>query len=117
MLHGRGGGTVPVHPLTVRSPFAADEDVRQYQIVYDGRALTVRLVPRDAADAAAVATRIRSALATKLAEAGAEPPPIAVEIVDSLERNAGPSGKFKLIEVRRPGRGPQAEGEAPRPSA
>jgi len=117
MLHGAGGGTVPVHPLTVRSPFAADEDVRQYQIVYDGHSLTVRLVPRDAADAAEVATRIRSALATKLAEAGAEPPPIVVELVDSLERNAGPSGKFKLIEVRRPARGPQAEGEAPRPSA
>lgn len=102
VLDARGGGTVPVHPLTVRSPFAADEDVRQYQIIYDGRRLTIRLVPQDDADPAELATRIRSALAAKLAEAGAEPPPIAIELVPAVERGGGPSGKFKLIEVRPP---------------
>jgi phenylacetate-coenzyme A ligase PaaK-like adenylate-forming protein len=102
VLPARGGGTVPVHPLTVRSPFAADEDVRQYQIVFDGRTLVVRLVPQPGTDAAGVAERVRRELATKLAAAGAEPPPIRVELVEALGRDGGPSGKLKLIEVRRP---------------
>lgn len=51
-LPAADGTTVTVHPLRRRAPFGTFPDVIQYQIGYDGRTLTVRLVLRDGSSAA-----------------------------------------------------------------
>src|SRR5262245_12805375 len=94
-------GKPAVHPLAIRSPFAALADVRQYQVVYDGQ-LAVRVVPCDGVVPERVAATIRSVLGAKLAELGVAPVPIAVGSVAAITRDAGHSGKLKLIECRRP---------------
>jgi phenylacetate-CoA ligase len=101
LLPGRDGGEVAVHPLAIRSPFAALAEVRQYQVVYDGR-LVVRAVPREGVLAERMAATIRETLGAKLAELGVAPLSIEVEAVDAITRDAGHSGKLKLIESRRP---------------
>src|SRR5262249_56050625 len=80
LLPARDGREVAVHPLAIRSPFAALADVRQYQVVYDGQ-LAVRVVPCDGVVPERVAATIRSVLGAKLAELGVAPVPIEVEIV------------------------------------
>ena len=101
-LTGRNGGVVPVHPLAIRSPLAALDDVWQYQVLFNGRTLEVRVVPRLGADPRTLPVRIERALAEALAAAGAVPPPITVRLCESVPRDDGPGGKLKLIEVRRP---------------
>lgn len=43
-LPGADGSTATVQPVRLRAPFAAFPDVVQYQIAYDGRTMTARLV-------------------------------------------------------------------------
>jgi phenylacetate-CoA ligase len=95
------GREVPVHPLAVRSPFTTIAELKQYQVVYDGCSLLVRAVPAEGASADVLEQRIRHALGEKLDELGVVPPPIAVDVMDALPRDAGHAGKLKLIEVRR----------------
>lgn len=98
ILHLRcAGGTVAVHPLTLRSPLARCDEVRQYRIVKDAGGLHVRVVPRGEPEAARA--EVLAALGTALRARGVEER-LEVETVVALERDAGHSGKFKLIEVR-----------------
>jgi phenylacetate-CoA ligase len=101
LLPGADGCHVTVHPLAIRSPFAMIADVRQYQVVYDGR-LSVRAVAREGASPVEVTSAIRSVLARKLAELGCAPLSIDVEMVAAIPRDDGHSGKVKLIESRLP---------------
>jgi len=101
LLPARDGREVAVHPLAIRSPFAALAEVRQYQVVYDGQ-LAVRIVPCDGVVPERVAATIRSVLGAKLAELGVAPVSIEVEVVAAITRDAGHGGKLKLIECRRP---------------
>lgn len=101
-LPAREGGTVSVHPLTLRSPLTAVDGLRQYRIVHDRHGLTVEAVLRDGLGeragreiAAEIAQRLREALAAR----GVEPPSIRVERVAAIERHPG-SGKAKLVETR-----------------
>lgn len=96
-LPARGGGTVAVHPLTLRSPLAGMASLRQYRIVHDHRGLTVEAVLRPGARdvSAEVARRLGDALSDR----GVEPPAIAVVPVAAIERHPG-SGKAKLVESR-----------------
>jgi phenylacetate-coenzyme A ligase PaaK-like adenylate-forming protein len=97
VLRARDGGMVSIHPLAIRSPFAALAEVRQYQVVHAG-GLLVRAVPCENVSPEQVRGRIRSLLEAKLAELGAAPVPIDVELVTTIAR--ADSGKFKLIESR-----------------
>jgi phenylacetate-CoA ligase len=99
-LPARDGGEVAVHPLAIRSPFAALAEVRQYQVVYDEQ-LAVRAVPREGVLPERMAATIRAVLGAKLAELGVAPLSIEVEAVTAITRDAGHSGKLKLIESRR----------------
>jgi phenylacetate-coenzyme A ligase PaaK-like adenylate-forming protein len=92
------GTAVTVHPLRLRAPFDTFPDVVQYQIAYDGRALTVRLVLRSGSSAD-MPERVRSALIRALHEAGATPPPITTIEVPAIGREPGPAGKYKLIKL------------------
>jgi phenylacetate-CoA ligase len=95
-LPARGGATVAVHPIAIRSPLSGVPELRRYKVVHDRDGLHVRLeLRRGGTD---VAERVAALLRDKLAQAGAEVQP-QVEIVDRLA-DAGATGKFRLIENR-----------------
>ncbi len=100
-LPASDGTSVTVHPLRLRAPFGAFPDVVQYQVAYDGRALTARLVlrPDSSAD---IPEQVRSALARTLQEAGAKPPPITAFRVPAIDREPGHAGKYKLVKLVQP---------------
>jgi phenylacetate-coenzyme A ligase PaaK-like adenylate-forming protein len=101
-LPDAGGGVVEVLPYRLAAPFAQLPDVRQFQIVWDGERMTVRIVPRPTA-AADTSGRVRAALVAALADAGAAPIPLEiVTAVTGLERQPGPAAKLKLIVNREP---------------
>jgi len=75
--------------------------VRQFQIVWDGERMEVRLV-LGATASRDVAGALRANLSAALREGGAVPPRIDVRVVDGLEREPGAAAKLKLIKsVRR----------------
>jgi phenylacetate-coenzyme A ligase PaaK-like adenylate-forming protein len=92
----RGGGDVAVLPMRLGAPFARIAAVRQFQIVHEAGALTVRVVLEPAAPAETT-TEVRDAIARVLDGAGAVPPPIDVVVVHRLERDGGAAAKLKLI--------------------
>jgi phenylacetate-CoA ligase len=98
ILHLRAGsGTVAVHPLALRGPMAACERVKQYRVIHDAGGLHVRVVAHGDEDAAR--DEVIAALGAALKARGVDER-LEVETVAALERDAGPSGKFKLIEIR-----------------
>jgi phenylacetate-coenzyme A ligase PaaK-like adenylate-forming protein len=98
-LPATDGTTVTVHPVWLRAPFGAFPDVVQYQIAYDGKALTVRLVLRGGSSAD-IPEQVRSALARALLQAGATPPPITTVRVPAIDREPGHAAKYKLVKLR-----------------
>ena len=100
-LPAADGTTVTVHPLRLRAPFGAFPDVIQYQIGYDGKALTVRLVLRGGSSAD-IPERVHAALTRALLQAGAVPPPITTVRVAAIDREPGHAGKYKLVKLARP---------------
>ena len=93
-LPGCLGGTVAVPPRQLRAPVAAVPGLRQYQIRDDGAGLAVAVVLRDGA-AADTPTRVRTALQHALVAIGAALPPIRVDVVAEIPREAGPGAKLK----------------------
>jgi phenylacetate-coenzyme A ligase PaaK-like adenylate-forming protein len=96
-LPAADGTTVTVHPLRLRAPFGAFPDVIQYQIGYDGTALTVRLVLRGGSSPG-LPGQIQAALTRALRQAGAVPPPITTVRVPVIDREPGHAGKYKLVK-------------------
>jgi phenylacetate-coenzyme A ligase PaaK-like adenylate-forming protein len=97
-LRARDGGEVAVMPYRLGEPVARTPGVSQFQIVWDGTRMEVRLVvgrssPRDVAGA------LQANLSEALVAGGAVPPPIDVCVVDALEREPGPAAKLKLIKA------------------
>ena len=99
-LPGLRGGTVAVHPFRLGRPLAAFPDVRQFQLGRDGAAIVMEVVlrPRAARD---VPGRLRTAIVRELEAAGAVAPPVAVEAVPAIAREAGPGAKLKLVRAPR----------------
>jgi phenylacetate-coenzyme A ligase PaaK-like adenylate-forming protein len=91
-----GGGEVAVHPFRLRSPFSALLDVRAYQIVHEPECLRVRIVPRDSAPRD-LPERVRASVVRQLADAGAAPGAVVVDVVDEIERDPGHAAKVKLV--------------------
>jgi phenylacetate-coenzyme A ligase PaaK-like adenylate-forming protein len=96
-LPARGGGEVAVMPYRLGEPMARTAGLRQFQIVWDGTRMQVRLVLSPAAPCD-VAARVRHDLAGALAAGGAVPPSIDVRAVEALEREPGHAAKLKLIK-------------------
>jgi phenylacetate-coenzyme A ligase PaaK-like adenylate-forming protein len=90
------GGEAVVLPHHLRVPFARLADVTQYQIVREPGRLVIRVVLKPEASVE-TPTRIEAGIRAALEEAGAVPPPIAVEPVAEIEREPG-SAKVKLIK-------------------
>jgi phenylacetate-coenzyme A ligase PaaK-like adenylate-forming protein len=89
------GGTVRVHPITLRSPLAHLRSIRQYQLVLRDDGLHGYVVPRG--DAAAATAMVQAALVDALRAAGASRTAVRVETVDAVERDANAVGKLKLV--------------------
>jgi len=101
-LAAAGGGTMAVHPLHLRAPFAAFPEVVQYQVVHDERGLSVSVVLRPGTPSD-IAQRVRGALAHQLSDNGAVPPPIIVTPVPRIDRESGHSAKFTAVKsLQRP---------------
>jgi len=105
-IHGRSddvlslpagdGGRVAVHPLQF-ALLTRDPQVREFQVVQDGPALRIRIVPSHAATASddPLETRLGQALAQQLLALGVQNPQATVERCQQLPRGAG--GKLKLV--------------------
>jgi phenylacetate-CoA ligase len=94
-LPARGGGTVVVHPLALRSPLAQVRGLQQYRIVHQHGRLTVEAVTTDVSVADEVGRRLRAALDAQRVEAV----DVDVQRVTAITRHAA-TGKFRLIESR-----------------
>ena len=94
------GGTIKVHPLTLRSPLAGIAALSEYRIVYGAGELRVDAVLAGA-DGRQACGEIETGLGAALAERGVQVPPILVESVAEIPRHPH-SGKHK---VRRRGVG------------
>lgn len=96
-LPATGGGTISVHPSTLRSPMIGIAAVSEYRIVHRPGELRVEAVLIGEGETAC--GEIRARLGAALANRGVQAPPIRVESVDRIPRNPH-SGKHKAIEVR-----------------
>jgi phenylacetate-CoA ligase len=97
-LPAAAGGTIKVHPVTLRSPLAGVSALSQYRIVYGAGELRVKAVLAGA-DGRRACREIETGLKAALAERGVQAPPILVESVAEIPRHSS-SGKHKLIEVQ-----------------
>jgi phenylacetate-CoA ligase len=98
ILHvpGIDGEQVAVHPHHLRAPFTRLPDVSQYQVVYDGLRLKVRVVLRQATPPDMI-ERVRGAIAAQVEAVGAAALPVDVEPVAEIEREPGQGAKLKLV--------------------
>lgn len=92
------GGTIKVHPLTLRSPLAGVGALSEYRIVYRAGELRVDAVLAGT-DGAQTCREIETGLGAALADRGVQAPPILVESVAEIPRHPH-SGKHKVIEVQ-----------------
>ncbi len=97
-LPAAAGGTVKVHPVTLRSPLAGIGALSEYRIVYRAGELRVKAV-LTGADGQQACGEIETGLGAALAERGVQAPPILVESVAEIPRHPN-SGKHKAIEVQ-----------------
>jgi hypothetical protein len=89
-----------VHPVTARTIFTTEPEVRQYQIVQDTPAhFTVKLIAARTAEKAALRERVLG----KFAERFGADVAVALAFVDSIDRTAG--GKTRPVISLRRGRG------------
>jgi putative adenylate-forming enzyme len=99
-LPDRHGGRVAVHPLHF-ALLTRDPQVREFQVVQDGRVLHVFVVASDPPSPAApvgddtLETRLGQAIARQLLTLGVQDPQVTVERRRQLPRSAG--GKLKLV--------------------
>ena len=95
-LPGRHGGPVAVHPLHF-ALLTRDPQVGEFQVVQDGPALRMLIVPSHAATAGdtELDTRLAQAVAGQLLGLGVHDPQVTVEQHRQLPRL--PGGKLKLV--------------------
>jgi phenylacetate-CoA ligase len=95
-LPARGGGRVAVHPLHF-ALLTRDPQVREFQVVQDGPALRILIVPSPAVAEGddRPETRLAQAVTQQLLRLGVHDPQITVERRLELPRSAG--GKLKLV--------------------
>jgi phenylacetate-CoA ligase len=95
-LAAHDGGRVSVHPLQF-ALLTHDPQVREFQVVQDGPALRVLIVPSHTAPAGnnRLETRLGQAVTRQLLGLGVHDPQVIVERRPKLPRSAG--GKLKLV--------------------
>jgi phenylacetate-CoA ligase len=98
-LPARDGGTIKVHPLTLRSPLAEIAALSEYRIVYGAGKLRVEAVLNGGGDCEQACREIEARLGAALIDGGAQAPPIHVKSVGTIPRDPH-SGKHKAVEVK-----------------
>jgi phenylacetate-CoA ligase len=98
-LPARDGGTVAVHGFRLGRPLASFREVCRFQFGLEPGGLSLEVVLRPGASGA-IAGALREAIVRELESAGAVAPPVGVEAVDRIVRDAGPGAKLKLFRVR-----------------
>jgi putative adenylate-forming enzyme len=95
-LPAHDGGWVAVHPLQF-ALLTRDPEVREFQVVQDGQALRILVVPslRVAEGDDGLETRLAQAVTQQLLRLGVHDPQVTVERRLELARSAG--GKLKLV--------------------
>jgi phenylacetate-coenzyme A ligase PaaK-like adenylate-forming protein len=101
-LPAADGGDVAVHPMHFRSPLAAEEGVRQYEVVQREGDILIRIVPSSAAKRDQLPRRLEKVLRESLQSAGAEPPPLTIELISAIERDPQTMSKLKLVRSELP---------------
>ena len=96
-LPGLGGGDVTLLPIEF-AVVTREPGVREFQVVQEGPVLRIRLVPANGAGAA-LEERVAGAVNARLAQMGADVPPVRIERVDELPRTAG--GKLQIVVADR----------------
>lgn len=97
-MPARNGGTIKVHPLTLRSPLAGVSGLSEYKIVYGAGELRVEAVLNGGGDHEQACRDIGALLGSALVEGGAQAPPIHVQSVGAIPRHPH-SGKHRVVEV------------------
>jgi phenylacetate-coenzyme A ligase PaaK-like adenylate-forming protein len=97
-LPGRDGEDVAVQPMQF-AVVTRDRDVREFQVVQQGDALRLLVVPRDGANGD-LEERLRATVGAQLAALGVREPRVAVERRAELERS--PGGKLQVVVADRP---------------
>lgn len=92
------GGTIKVHPVTLRSPLAGVGALSEYRIVYGAGELRIEAVLNGESDRERACREIETRLGAALVERGAQAPPIRVKSVGTIPRHPH-SGKHKAVEV------------------
>jgi len=96
-LPASAGGTVSVHPATLRGAMTKIAAIMEYRIVYRRGELRVEAVLSGEDDG--VCGEIGAGLEAALAAGGVQAPPIRVESVDRIPRHPH-SGKHRAIEAQ-----------------
>lgn len=97
-MPARDGGTIKVHPLTLRSPLAGIAALSEYKIVYGAGQLLIEAVLNDGGNHEQACREIEARLGAALIAGGAQAPPIHVKRVGTIPRHPH-SGKHKAVEV------------------
>lgn len=97
-LQGQQDQDVPVHPIHFRSPMAALQEIKQYQVVHEENGIHISVVIREKAFGKEVAGKIKERLRGNLESLGAKCPDIHVRFVDRIERDPRQMGKHKLVK-------------------
>ena len=92
------GGTIKIHPLTLRSPLGGIVALSEYRIVYGAGELRVEAVLNGRGDRERACREIEARLGAALVKGGAQAPPIHVKSVGTIPRHPH-SGKHKVVEV------------------
>jgi phenylacetate-coenzyme A ligase PaaK-like adenylate-forming protein len=103
-LPGPDGKDVFIHQLHFRNRIASIPGIKEYQVVYDGRTITIRAVLRSGAAGEPIVALASQRLRESLAHCGAVLPTIEIRIVegDQLERDPRHQGKLKFVIDKRP---------------
>jgi phenylacetate-coenzyme A ligase PaaK-like adenylate-forming protein len=106
-LPTRSGGTVQITNLHLFGTVGSSRSIKEYQVIFDGQLILVRVVLRAAGGETHVKEGVRANLRRNLERLGVIVPPINVEIVngDRIEREPRHGGKFKMLmdKSREPG--------------
>ena len=89
---------VPIHPIHLRSPMGAFQEIKEYHVLHEYDGFNISIVLRKGASGEEVADKLRENLRKKIESVGAICPEIRVQFVDRIERDPNLMGKLKLVK-------------------
>jgi phenylacetate-coenzyme A ligase PaaK-like adenylate-forming protein len=90
-------GVVEIHPHHFRDLLGGFLRLKQYQVMQEGDGIRLHLVLRGHEDRDALTDKVRQKMTRMLESHGAVCPPLIIEFVEKIERDAKKMGKLRLI--------------------